>query len=68
MKNWRKVYETPSQHRAYIVQSVLQTYLLPAVIVNKKDTTYHFGHFEVHVEADQVLRASKIIADEVQFE
>ncbi len=45
MKNWRKIFESPSQHRAQIVQSVLQTYSLPAVIVNKKDTTYHFGPF-----------------------
>jgi hypothetical protein len=68
MKNWRKVYETPNQHRAHIVQSVLATHALPAVIVNKKDTTYHFGHFEVHVDADNILRALKIIADEIQFE
>jgi hypothetical protein len=68
MKNWRKVYETPNQHRAHIVQSVLATHALPAVIVNKKDTTYHFGHFEVHVDTDNILRALKIIADEIQFE
>jgi hypothetical protein len=68
MKNWSKVYESPTQHRAHIVQSVLQTYALPAVIVNKKDTTYHFGHFEVHVGADHILRALKIIADEIRFE
>ncbi len=68
MKNWHKVFESPSQHRAQIVQSVLQTYSLPAVIVNKKDTTYHFGHFEVHVGPDHILRALKIIADEIRFE
>ncbi len=68
MKNWRKVFETPSSHRAHIVQSVLETYTLPAVILGKKDTTYQFGHFEVHVDADHVLWAIKIIGDEIEFD
>ncbi len=68
MNQWRKIYETPSSHRAHIVQSVLQTHTLPAVILDKKDTAYHFGQFEVHVDADHVLWALKIIQDEIKFE
>ena len=38
------------------------------VLLNKKDTAYHLGHFEVHVSPDFVLKAIKIIKDDIKFE
>ena len=67
MGNWQKVYEDAQEYRAAIVHSILKENFLDPVIVNKKDTNYQFGSFEVHVAPDHVIRALKIIEDEVDF-
>ena len=68
MSNWQKVYEDTSGHRAEIVKAVLEDKDLNPVLVNKKDSAYQFGQFEVHVAPDNVLRAIKTIKDEINFE
>lgn len=68
MSNWQKVYTTPNMYRAEIVKGVLDAHNLPAVVLSKKDTSYHFGHFEVMVSAEDTVKALKVIADEIRFE
>jgi hypothetical protein len=68
MSNWQKVYISYNNYRAQIVKDVLDGHLLPSIILNKKDTSYHWGYFEVYVSPDHVLRAKKIIEDEIRFE
>ncbi|MDN4166077.1 DUF2007 domain-containing protein [Cytophagales bacterium LB-30] len=68
MKNWKKVFEAPILHRAEIVKAVLEDHDMFPVIIDKKDSSYLFGHYEVMVEADHVLRAIKIIEDDIRFE
>jgi hypothetical protein len=68
MNNWQKVYTTLNMHRAEIVKGVLETHGIPAVILSKKDTSYHFGHCEVMAPAEDTLQALKIIEDEIKFE
>ena len=68
MTNWQKVYDDQSNHRANIVLDVLTDFGLQPVLVNKQDTAYQFGRFEVHVAADHVMRAIKIIKDDINFE
>ncbi len=68
MNNWQKVYTTPALHRAEIVRAILEENHLKPILVNKKDSTYLFGNYEVYVSPDQVLSAIKIITDEIQFE
>ena len=67
MSNWQKVYEDQQEYRASIVKAILEENKLDPVIVNKKDTNYQFGTFEVHVAPDNVIRALKIIQDEIDF-
>ena len=67
MSNWPKVYEDNQEYRASIVKSILAEHDLDPVIVNKKDSNYQFGLFEVHVAPDNVMRALKIIQDEIDF-
>ncbi|MEQ9426133.1 MAG: DUF2007 domain-containing protein [Cyclobacteriaceae bacterium] len=67
MANWQKVYEDSTEYRASIVKAVLDDNSLDPVIVNKKDSNYQFGHFEVHVKPDYVIKALKIIEDEIDF-
>lgn len=68
MNNWQKVYSTPTLHRAEIVRAILEENQLNPILVNKKDSTYLFGNYEVYVSPNQVLSAIKIITDEIQFE
>ncbi len=65
--NWQKVYTTDLQYRANIVKSVLAEHNIQAVIIDKKDSAYHFGHFEVYIAPEQVLTAIKIIEDGISF-
>jgi len=68
MNNWQKVYSDNQGYRAEIVKAVLEDSGLQPVLVNKKDTSYHFGQFEVFVAPDHVMRAIKIIEDDIKFE
>lgn len=69
MKDWNIVYKTPIISRAEIVKGVLNGRDIEAVIVNKKDSTLHFSHglVEVLVPNDKVLKAVKIVNDEITF-
>lgn len=64
---WQKVYDTNLKYRAEIVKAVLADHEIPAVLVDKQDTAYHFGHIEVYVAPDDVLNAVKIIQDVISF-
>ena len=69
MGNWQKVYDTENEYRAKIVRDILDDSGLTPVIVKKKDRSYNaFGGFDVVVKPDEVLRAIKIIKDEIRFE
>ena len=66
---WQKVFEDQLEVRVAIVQGILTENDIPAVIINKKDSAYQLvGFFEVHVQADDVLKAIKIIQEEIKFE
>lgn len=67
MSTWQKVYEDPTGYRAEIVKAILEENELDAVVMNKKDNSYQFGHFEVLVPPDHVMRAIKIIKEEIEF-
>ena len=67
MVEWQKVYQDPQQYRAEIVKDILVDHDLDPVLVDKKDSAYQFGHFEIHVAADHVMRALKIIDEEIKF-
>lgn len=69
MKDWNIVYKTPIISRAEIVKGVLNGRDIEVVIVNKKDSTLHFSHglAEVLVPNDKVLKAVKIVNDEITF-
>jgi hypothetical protein len=67
MVKWQKVYSDPSLHKAEIVKAILEDHSLKPVIVNKQDSNYKFGNFEIYVNPDEVLMAIKLINDEITF-
>lgn len=68
MDKWQKVYTSDLPYRAEIVKGVLAENKLNPVLINKKDTAYQIGHYEVHVAPEDVLKAIKIIKDDICFE
>lgn len=68
MHNWQKVYEDTMEFRAELVRAILQEKNFNPVLVSKKDSAYHFGHFEVLVAPDQVISAIRVINEEIKFE
>jgi hypothetical protein len=67
MKDWEIVYRAESSVRAEIVRSVLELNGIDAVVVDKKDRNYHLGFCEVLVRRQDILRALKIIDDDIRF-
>lgn len=68
MKGWQIVYKSENGPRAEIVKSILEDKELNPVLINKKDSNYHFGLYEVYVSPDNVIRALKIIQNDIEFE
>lgn len=67
MSNWQKVFADRREYRSEIVFAVLKDSGLQPVKVNKQDASYQLGMFEIHVPADDVIRAIKIITDDIRF-
>ncbi|MEM8568121.1 MAG: DUF2007 domain-containing protein [Bacteroidota bacterium] len=68
MTDWQKVFSVEQSYKAEIVKDILENSNLRPVIISKRDSSYtNFGHFEVHVPADQVIRAMRIIESDVDL-
>lgn len=68
MDKWLRVFTSDLLYRAEIVKAVLEDNELSPVLINKKDTLYQIGHYEIHVAPENVLKAIKIIKDDICFE
>lgn len=68
MSDWQRVYQDASEQRAEIVRAILEDMDMNPVLLNKQDSAYRFGSFEVMVSSDYVLKALKVINDEIKFE
>lgn len=67
-KDWEMVYANPNEVRAEIVKAVLEDSQIPTVVINKKDSSYHFGSYEVYVNQEFANEAIKIIRHDLEFE
>jgi hypothetical protein len=67
-KDWKVVYESPNEVRAEIVKAVLEDSEIPTLIINKKDSAYQFGNYEVYVNQVHINEATKIIKHDLEFE
>lgn len=66
-ESWQSVFTTDKIYQAEIVKSVLSE-TMNAVIVNKRDSSYNIGHYEVHVPKEKVMRAVQIINNDITFQ
>ncbi|WP_420576237.1 hypothetical protein [Ekhidna sp.] len=68
MRDWQAVYSDDQEHRVDIVQAVLSDKGMSPVKINKQVSQHGFGNFEIFVAPDYVIRAIRIIKEEIKFE
>lgn len=62
LKEWEKVFESALPPRVSIAQALLAEHDIQSVILNKQDSSYHFGKCELYVsQLDAIL--ARIILD-----
>jgi hypothetical protein len=61
-EKWEVIYRSTEQYRAEMLKDLLGNDEIPAVIINKKDSSYlAFGEIEVLVRQPDVLNAKIIV-------
>lgn len=59
--NWLCIYSSKEIYQVEIVKAVLFDNNINSVIVDKQDSSYHFGEVELHVHPDDAILAKQII-------
>ncbi len=65
LDKWEKVMVTEISSKAEISRMVLENNGVQAVLLNKKDSSYLLGVFEVYVPVDQAAFAMQILNNEI---
>lgn len=61
-QDWAKIYSTMHRQKAEIVKGVLENEGIPAVVMDKLDSSYQaFGELEVYVNPENLEEAEKLI-------
>ncbi len=68
MRDWQTVYADDQEYRVDIVKAVLEERGMAPVKINKQVSQHGFGNFEIFVAPDYVIRAIRVIKEEIKFE
>ena len=60
-KRWTKIYSSGKMYQVEILKGLLEENDIDAYIMNKQDSAYLFGELELYVDADDVMKATRII-------
>jgi hypothetical protein len=63
-KDWAQIASYGLEAIAELKKAVLEASGIPAITINKSDSSYHFGEVELYVKRDDVIRAKMILDDE----
>lgn len=59
---WVVLHKTTSQFEAEAIKGNLETNGIPAIVLNKKDSSYNtFGYVEVHVDKSKLKEAEQLL-------
>lgn len=61
--NWIKIYATPNFFTAEMIRQMLIDNEIPAVILNKQDSSYRFGFVEVFAHQNHEQAAKNLIEE-----
>jgi hypothetical protein len=59
--DWVKIYECGKQYEIEIISGMLEENEIESVIMNKQDSVYLFGEYELYVKRDEILKAKTLI-------
>jgi|LZCG01.1.fsa_nt_gb hypothetical protein len=59
--NWAQIYESPHRIEVEILKGMLAEHDIEAVILDKKDSVYHFGSVQLYVRVEQAFEARQLI-------
>ncbi|MFW5974651.1 MAG: putative signal transducing protein [Bacteroidota bacterium] len=59
--NWSKVFESGQQYQVELIKGMLKEHDIEAVSLNKQDSSYHIGTFELYVKVEDAFKAKQII-------
>lgn len=62
-KDWKKAYVGGNFYKIELIRQVLEDRGIPAVVLNKQDSSYKFGQIELYVHENQVEAAKEIIEE-----
>ncbi len=65
--NWTHIHSTGVPYKAEILKSILEENDIEAIVINKQDSSYHFGELEIYVKAEDVIKAKHLIASHNEF-
>lgn len=65
LNGWEKVFESFLPPRVHLAQVVLQEHDIQAVVLNKQDSSYHFGKCELYVAQTDAILARVILDTEL---
>lgn len=63
-KNWIKLLTTTNPIEAEIIKQMLEAHDIPAVVMNKQDSSYRFGQVELYVHQSEAETAKMLIAEQ----
>ena len=67
MNGWELVYSDGFAPAVELRRVVLENYDIPSIILNKKDSSYHFGMVELHVPSESAIHARLILDEQYGF-
>lgn len=62
-KDWVCIFHSPHQQEAELIRGVLAHNEIRAIVVNKQDSFYKFGDFEVFVNRQDVVTAKFVLKE-----
>lgn len=60
--NWALIFSTANPYKAELLKGLLDENNIDSVVMNKQDSSYHFGELELYVKAGDVVKAKRIIS------
>jgi len=59
--NWVKIFSSTEHYKVEIYKGLLDENDIKSIIINKQDSSYHFGELELYVNVADAFRAKQII-------
>ena len=63
MKDWICIYTSKNLQNAEMIKSLLSFNEINSVVVNKQDSSYMFGDYEIYVNRDDVVKAKFVLKE-----